>query len=397
MDVGTSKLHYPLIAGYRIGEEIGGAIDDEHSKVAACKVVNVFVSSTQHATPNVKELQKEVQVHKSLKNSYILEFLHSEIVDKAKEAAGVVPGLYMLLELAVGGDLFDKIVGIPEDLAKFYFAQLASGIGIAHRDLKPENLLLAANGNLKITDFGLCAVFRYKGKERLLSGRCGSLPYVAPEPYKAEPVDIWGMGVVLFTMLVGNTPWDEPSENAIEFRAYVNGEIWQYDPWCRIRGQAQTNHQTLAAYARADSGGSDARNAHDRNDVRRRPNIHTRRPSRLCRRRVFGNSQWSSQWNQQESQFMRGTGNLTQGGDFDNNTTRFWLALDPADAFALMQQYLVGLLEEHNVQVNAGRNAIRVHKAAGQKSVTGVFLLKASDTHAPSGQTLVSMRREKVS
>lgn len=85
------------------------AIDDEHSKVAACKVVNVFVSSTQHGTPNVKELQKEVQVHKSLKNSYILEFLHSEIVDKAKEQAGVVPGLYMLLELAVGGDLFDKI------------------------------------------------------------------------------------------------------------------------------------------------------------------------------------------------------------------------------------------------------------------------------------------------
>lgn len=47
--------------------------------------------------------------------------------------------------------------------------------------MKPENLLLAANGNLKISDFGLCAVFRHKGKERMLSGRCGSLPYVAPE------------------------------------------------------------------------------------------------------------------------------------------------------------------------------------------------------------------------
>lgn len=95
--------------------------------------------------PNIKELQKEVQVHKALKNNYIIEFIHSEIIEKEKEREGWVAGLYVLLELAVGGDLFDKIgeqgvtppwvrltsapdVGVPEDLAKFYFAQLASGI-----------------------------------------------------------------------------------------------------------------------------------------------------------------------------------------------------------------------------------------------------------------------------
>ncbi|TXT07402.1 hypothetical protein VHUM_03122 [Vanrija humicola] len=268
----TSGLRYPLVAGYRIGEEIGGggfskvfrAIDDAEGRVAACKVVNLFISpSLGYGTPNVKELQKEVQVHKSLRNPYILEFVHHEIVERDKEAEGYVPGLYMILELAVGGDLFDKIapdVGIPEDLAKFYFAQLAEGIefihskGIAHRDIKPENLLLAANGNLKVTDFGLCAVFRYKGKERKLSGRCGSLPYVAPElgapgGYDAEPVDVWGMGVVLFTMLVGNTPWDEPSRNSPEFTAYLSGEIWQMAPWNRIQGQAKSGWQGVSVNA----------------------------------------------------------------------------------------------------------------------------------------------------
>lgn len=113
--------------------------------------------------------------------------------------------------------------------------------------------------------------------------------------------------------------------------------------------------------------------------------------------RVFGESQWNTQWNAQESQFMRGTGNLTQGGDYDNVTTRFWLALSPADAFTLMNAFLVAELGAENVQANATNTALRVRKAAGQKSVNGTFLLRASDTYAASGQTLVSMRREKGS
>jgi serine/threonine-protein kinase Chk1 len=55
--------------------------------------------------------------------------------------------------------------------------------GVCHRDLKPENILLDAAGVLKISDFGLSAVFKLKesGKTRSLTERCGSLPYVAPE------------------------------------------------------------------------------------------------------------------------------------------------------------------------------------------------------------------------
>lgn len=166
---------------------------------------------------------------------------------------------WIAMELAEGGDLFDKIesdVGVGEDIAHFYFTQLINAVeymhskGVGHRDLKPENILLSADGNLKIADFGLATLFEYQGKRKLCLARCGSPPYSAPEVlagecrtmgklekgYQADLVDIWSCGVILFVLLVGNTPWDEPVDRSYEFHEYVktggnpNDELWHNLP-----------------------------------------------------------------------------------------------------------------------------------------------------------------------
>ncbi|WWC92860.1 uncharacterized protein L201_007821 [Kwoniella dendrophila CBS 6074] len=447
LDDQYSQSKYPVIHGYRLGEEIGGggfskvfrAIDDKNSSVAACKVVNLFISpSLGYGQPNVKELQKEVQVHKALKNEYILKFIHSEVIQKEKESQEQVwvPGLYMILELAIGGDLFDKIapdVGVPEDLAKFYFSQLAAGMehiherGVAHRDLKPENLLLAANGNLKISDFGLCAVFKHKGKERLLSGRCGSLPYVAPElgnpagqGYHAEPVDIWGMGVVLYTLLVGNTPWDEPSDASPEFCAYKTGELLQYDPWTRIRGQARSillgmltinpneriTMQQIKTHPWSMTPSQLSREQIPdalTQGMRQKGMMDVINPSfsnsqaYLSSQRAFNESQWGSQLNQQESQFMRMTGNITQSGSLNTTTTRFYLQLTPSQSFELLSAYMRQELGEEDVRLYSDKLDIGVRKAAGSRTVQGVISVRETEDLGQTGYSLVVMHRRKGS
>jgi serine/threonine-protein kinase Chk1 len=167
---------------------------------------------------------------------------------------------WIAMELADGGDLFDKIEadeGVGQDIAHFYFSQLISAVGymhskgIAHRDIKPENVLLSAEGDLKLSDFGLAALFKKDGNLRLCNTVCGSPPYIAPEivsglrskradvldsGYYANVSDIWSCGIVLFVLLVGNTPWDEPTKRSLEFKEYVEtdghttDELWQTLP-----------------------------------------------------------------------------------------------------------------------------------------------------------------------
>jgi len=122
--------------------------------------------------------------------------------------------LYMVLDYISGGELFYHLSDaerFDEDRARFYTAQITLALGYLHsqnivyRDLKPENLLLDMNGNICLTDFGLCK--ENIGIGNLTHTFCGSPEYLAPEIFLGngydKSVDWWAMGTLLYEMLSG--------------------------------------------------------------------------------------------------------------------------------------------------------------------------------------------------
>ncbi|KAG5021692.1 hypothetical protein JHK85_018034 [Glycine max] len=141
----------------------------------------------------------------------------------AKNVMASKTKIYIVLELVNGGELFDKIAKygkLKEDEARSYFHQLINAVdychsrGVYHRDLKPENLLLDSNAILKVTDFGLSTYAQQE--DELLRTACGTPNYVAPEVlndrgYVGSTSDIWSCGVILFVLMAGYLPFDEPN------------------------------------------------------------------------------------------------------------------------------------------------------------------------------------------
>jgi 5'-AMP-activated protein kinase catalytic alpha subunit len=98
-------------------------------------------------------------------------------------------------------------------------------IGICHRDIKPENLLMDDYNNLKIVDFGLSNTY---SAHQTLKTACGSPCYAAPEmvagkTYAGLPADIWSCGVVLFAMVCGYLPFEDPQTNVL-YKKILNAE-----------------------------------------------------------------------------------------------------------------------------------------------------------------------------
>ncbi|GAB4831421.1 CBL-interacting serine/threonine-protein kinase 20 [Ancistrocladus abbreviatus] len=161
----------------------------------------------------INQIKREISVMRLVRHPNIVQ-LYEVMASKTK--------IYFAMEYVRGGELFGKVSKgrLKADEARKYFQQLISAVdfchsrGVYHRDLKPENLLLDENGNLKITDFGLSALWESRRQDGLLHTTCGTPAYVSPEVinkkgYDGAKADIWSCGVVLYVLQAGFLPFHD--------------------------------------------------------------------------------------------------------------------------------------------------------------------------------------------
>uniref|UniRef100_A0A8K9V6N4 Serine/threonine-protein kinase PLK n=1 Tax=Oncorhynchus mykiss TaxID=8022 RepID=A0A8K9V6N4_ONCMY len=205
--------------------------DMETKEVFAGKVVPKSMIVKPHQR---EKMSSEISIHKSLDNPHIVGF-HGFFEDD--------DFVFVVLEICRRRSLLElhkrrKAVTEPE--ARYYMMQLVKGCQylhnnrVIHRDLKLGNIFLSDDMDVKIGDFGLATTIEFDGERK--KTLCGTPNYIAPEVLCKKghsfEVDVWSLGCILYTLLVGKPPFEtsclKETYNRIKKNNYTIP--WQINP-----------------------------------------------------------------------------------------------------------------------------------------------------------------------
>jgi len=217
------------------GEVYEGYHIDRPNERLAIKNIQLLSSSSPSAREKLEDIiTKELLALENLKaHENMINFIDKITTEH---------NLYIITELCEGGDLSKLIEKktISKSKALFFFKQIVEAMCFAnsknyfHRDLKPENILLKEN-NIKIADLGFA---KCKNDPAVKSDQtyCGTTLYMAPEVSESEKYswkcDVWSLGVLMFQMLTGKTPWT--GKNAAELLKNIKNKELEFPEDCEI-------------------------------------------------------------------------------------------------------------------------------------------------------------------
>ncbi|KAL0077886.1 hypothetical protein J3Q64DRAFT_1766763 [Phycomyces blakesleeanus] len=202
---------------YSIGESIG---EGTYGKVrlGVHQLTGQRVAIKKISKQHAPLMAREIHNHRLLYHPNIVTLYEVLMTESS---------IHIISEYCPNGELFDMLTRcgrFSERQTQRWFLQLVDAVlfchshNIIHRDLKLENILLDAEYNAKLCDFGFA---RQAEKNQMLGTFCGSLAYSAPEVirrqnYTGPETDVWSLGVILYTLLAGELPFDDDNEIIIE-------------------------------------------------------------------------------------------------------------------------------------------------------------------------------------
>jgi serine/threonine protein kinase len=189
----------------------------KHKDTGNLVALKIIKDEALESQSSMDTFKTEVEVMSEISHPNIINMLSHSNDGVLKSANGTTKDkvIYLTLELANGGELFDFIAqtgSFSEPVARYYFHQMIDAFeylhsrGISHRDMKPDNIMLDEEFNLKIADFG------FSSKAASNQSFKGTRSYMAPEiligaKYHGQMVDIFAAGIILFIMITQIPPF----------------------------------------------------------------------------------------------------------------------------------------------------------------------------------------------